>query len=312
MLLLVGVGVCGGPVGRQSGPLLRCHWVAAACMSPNAASSSPSSVVTIDPVRILDTRTDVGLVGPFVSGESLKLQVTGAVPTSTGTQTPVPAAATGVLLNVTVVQPSEAGFLSVRPGDATGVPSTSSLNFEAGDIVPNSVQVGLPTAGANAGKIDIRYDAYGRVGPTTEVLIDVVGYTTVIAAGYTKAEIDAKLAAVYTRTEVDTLLAGKLDNAKVLWAIVNSDGTLDRGKGATAGGTGRPFGLPGTYEVAFERDITACAAIANPADETSPNVVGREVIATGRIGDSTSVLVQVRDSAGLSIDSPFTVVVICP
>jgi len=29
----------------------------------NAASSTPSSVVTIDPVCILDTRTDVGMAG---------------------------------------------------------------------------------------------------------------------------------------------------------------------------------------------------------------------------------------------------------
>jgi len=96
----------------------------------NAASGPASSVVTIDPVRILDTRTDVGLVGPFVSGVSRKLQVAGGA---------VPAGATGVLLNVTVVAPSAAGFLSVRPGDATGAPSTSSLNFVAGDVVPNSV-----------------------------------------------------------------------------------------------------------------------------------------------------------------------------
>lgn len=133
----------------------------------NAASSAPSSVVTIDPVRILDTRTDVGLPGPFVSAVSQKLQVTGAA---------VPTGATGVLLNVTVVSPSADGFLSVRPGDATGTPTTSSLNFKAGDIIPNAVQVGLPTAGANAGQIDITYDAFGQTGPTTEVLIDVVGY----------------------------------------------------------------------------------------------------------------------------------------
>jgi len=145
----------------------------------NAAPSAPSSVVTIDPVRILDTRTDVGLPGPFVSAVSQKLQVTGAV---------VPAGATGVLLNATVVNPSANGFLAIRPGDASGAPSTSSLNFNAGDIVPNSVQVGLPTAGANAGKIDITYDAYGTAGPTTEVLIDVVGYLVAGAAGTAGAQ----------------------------------------------------------------------------------------------------------------------------
>ena len=49
--------------------------------------------------------------GGTFSPKSQKLQVTG---------TAVPAGATGVLLNVTVVGPSAAGFLSVRPGDATG------------------------------------------------------------------------------------------------------------------------------------------------------------------------------------------------
>ena len=133
----------------------------------NAASGPASSVVMIDPVRILDTRTDVGLPGPFVSPVSQKLQVTGAA---------VPAGATGVLLNTTVVGPTADGFLSIRPGDASGAPSTSSLNFKAGEVVPNSVQVGLPTSGATAGQIDITYDALGVSGPKTEVLIDVVGY----------------------------------------------------------------------------------------------------------------------------------------
>ena len=97
----------------------------------DAASSPASSVVTIDPVRILDSRdgVDVGLAGPFVSPVSQKLQVTGAVATTTGNQTPVPTGATGVLLNVTVVGPTADGFLSVRPGDAAGPPTTSSLNF---------------------------------------------------------------------------------------------------------------------------------------------------------------------------------------
>jgi len=140
----------------------------------NAAPSPASSIVTISPARILDTRTDIGLPGPFVSAASQKLQVTGAV---------VPAGSTGVLLNVTVVAPSANGFLAIRPGDAIGAPSTSSLNFNAGDIAPNAVQVALPTSGVHAGQVDITYDAYGVGGPTTDVLIDVVGYLVEGGAG---------------------------------------------------------------------------------------------------------------------------------
>ena len=136
--------------------------------------------MTITPERILDTRDPVnlGLPGPFVSPVSQKLQVTGSVPTATGTKVVVPTGATGVLLNVTSVGPAANGFISIRPGDATGAPTTSSLNVTAGVTVPNAVQVGLPTSGANAGKIDITFDALGVAGPTTDILIDVVGFTT--------------------------------------------------------------------------------------------------------------------------------------
>lgn len=142
-----------------------------------ASAPAPSNTVTVEPVRVLDTRngTDVGLPGPFVNGAAQKLQITGEIETTTGDSTIVPTGATGVILNVTVVRPSAGGFLSVRPGSATGDPSTSSVNFAAGQTAPNSVTVALPTAGAHAGTIDIALGG-GTAGATAEVLIDVVGY----------------------------------------------------------------------------------------------------------------------------------------
>jgi hypothetical protein len=145
-----------------------------------APGAAESTIVAVTPTRILDSRDpqNLGLPGPFVSPISQKLQVTGQIAVTGGVSTVVPVGATGVLLNVTVVSPSAGGFLSIRPGDATGAPTTSSLNFAAGVNVPNAVQVVLPIAGANAGQIDIVYDASGAAGPTTDVLVDVVGYTT--------------------------------------------------------------------------------------------------------------------------------------
>jgi len=147
----------------------------------NAAPSVPSSVVAIEPTRILDTRTDVGLAGPFVPGEAQKLQVTGSVatqpppPAAAANQVVVPATATSVNMNVTVVGPQTGGFLSIRPGDATGTPATSNINFGAGGAnVANSVSVQLPAAG----DIDIYVS-----GTVAQVLIDVVGYTDPASAG---------------------------------------------------------------------------------------------------------------------------------
>jgi hypothetical protein len=144
----------------------------------SASSGAPSDFVSITPVRVLDTRdpVNVGLAGPFVSATPQDLTITGSVPTTGGPQVVVPAGATGVVLNVTVVAPASDGFISVRPADAPGAPATSSLNFVAGTTVPNAVTVAVPTAGADAGKIEITYDAYGSTGPTADVLVDVVGY----------------------------------------------------------------------------------------------------------------------------------------
>lgn len=147
----------------------------------DAASSDPSSTVTVEPTRILDTRTDVGLAGPFVSGVSQKLQVTGKVPTQPPGGAPaveaevVPATATAVILNATVVKPATKGFLSIRPGDATGSPATSNINWAAGGAnIANSVVVQLPASG----QVDVFVN--GTVG---EVLIDVAGYMIPAAAG---------------------------------------------------------------------------------------------------------------------------------
>jgi hypothetical protein len=148
--------------------------------------ASESTVVTVNPTRVLDTRYNVGLAGQFQSTVSRKLAITGKIPTYveatattaavTTNKVVIPVGATGVIMNVTAVSPTSAGFLSIRPGDATGVPATAGLNFVPGDVVPNAVTVAIPTTGANAGRIDIHYG--GAAGNTMHVIIDIVGYTT--------------------------------------------------------------------------------------------------------------------------------------
>lgn len=131
--------------------------------------------VDVSPKRIVDTRFDIGVTNALSSGVPKLVQVTGNVPVApSGTDTVVPNGATAVVLNVTAVNPSRAGFLSVRPGNPTGTPTTSNLNVVTGVTVPNSVTVGLPTGGGNAGKIQLWFQASGP--GTTDVLVDVVGY----------------------------------------------------------------------------------------------------------------------------------------
>ncbi len=87
----------------------------------------------------------------------------------------MPSTATSVVFNVTVVRPSSQGFLSIRPGDASGFPATSSINWApGGPNTANAVTVQLPASG----DIDVFVN-----GTVAEVLIDVAGYSVPAAAG---------------------------------------------------------------------------------------------------------------------------------
>lgn len=163
-------------LGRQPGTLLVGVALAVGAGGlglATAASQSPSSFVPISPERVADSRSGFGVAQPLASGLSQNLQITGAIARPNGSAAVVvPSGATAVVLNVTAVGPEAAGFLSVRPAGAAGAPTTSSLNFDAGAVVPNSVTVSLSASGA----IELTYDAYGRAGPNTHVLVDVAGY----------------------------------------------------------------------------------------------------------------------------------------
>ncbi len=208
-----------------------------------APGPAESTIVNVTPTRVLDTRDPVnlGLPGPFTSPTSQKLQITGNVPTSGGNAVVVPVGATGVLLNVTAVSPQAAGFVSIRPGNAVGAPTTSSLNVEANSNIPNAVQVSLPTSGADAGKIDITYDAYGIAGRTTELLVDIVGYTTNTGLQQLVADVQANRAVFFNSASGPTL-ANVSDTAIVSMSMTNAqrcilmmNGTTDWDDNSTNG-----------------------------------------------------------------------------
>ena len=142
----------------------------------SAADSAPSSFIAVTPVRVVDSRVPLGLAGALVAAQPTLVQVTGSVATVSGTTTVVPTGATAVVANVTAVNSSSSGFVSVRPGDATGVPSTSSLNFTPGQIVANEFTVQLATTG------DVQVYFGGGSG-TVDLVIDVVGYYVPASAG---------------------------------------------------------------------------------------------------------------------------------
>lgn len=122
----------------------------------------PDGYRELVPDRLLDTRMPVGVpsAGPLTGGDTLVLQVAGrgGVPSS---------GASAVTMNVTAVDPSSDGFVTVYPCDATR-PTVSNLNHTAGEIVPNLVTVRLAANGTVC--------LFAQ--RTTDLVADVAGYFT--------------------------------------------------------------------------------------------------------------------------------------
>ena len=277
----------------------------------NAAGGVDSTTVLTDPVRVLDSRdpVNVGLPGPFESQSPQKLKVTGSIPTTTGTKTVVPTGATGVLLNVTAVAPEADGFISIRPGDATGLPTTSSLNVTVGGVLANAVLVALPTSGTNAGQIDITWDAYGFLEPRTDILIDVVGYTNNSTLAALQAAIDAKAnsADVYSKAEIDASTANALRAA----GTVSSLGPEQNGYTKIGSWTSSRL-APGTYSISFP-GFRSCAD-PFPLVMFDANAAGFTAHWSGASTTCNtrdfSITVNTRTPAGALADSVFSFVIL--
>ncbi|MDP9402359.1 MAG: fibronectin type III domain-containing protein [Actinomycetota bacterium] len=136
---------------------------AASAASTAVTPGAPGEFHPLPPARILDTRTGTGTGGVKTKvepGSTTNVTVVG--------QGGVPATGvSAVVMNVTVTQPTAPrSFLTVFPKGAPK-PEASSLNFVAGQDVPNLVKAKV---GAD-GQVSV-YNAEG----STHVIFDVVGW----------------------------------------------------------------------------------------------------------------------------------------
>jgi len=159
------------------------------------ASPAPGSTFTpITPYRVCDTRsgnpsglvaagTDLAqcegktLGAPNPSTLTIPIASTYADTVSSGPHTTdgVPAGATAVVLNVTAINPSSGGYLTVWPA-GVAQPVVSNLNFTRGEVVANSVIVPV----SSSGKVSV-YNSSG----TTNIAVDVAGYFSTTGATFT-------------------------------------------------------------------------------------------------------------------------------
>src|SRR5205085_2713112 len=96
-------------------------------------------------------------IGPRQSGSVTEIQVAG--------RGGVPGDASAAVLNITAVEARSSGYFTVFPCGAAQ-PNASSVNYAAGETIPNAVLTRL----GDGGKVCIY--SYG----TTDLLVDVNGY----------------------------------------------------------------------------------------------------------------------------------------
>ncbi len=153
-----------GPVPHFVSPTLWQNQVLVGTMSGiTSVGMATSTYHPLPPARLLDTRTGNGLSGKLVANTPRTFQVTG--------RGGVPAGASAVTGNVTVVSPSHSWAVFLGP-QAVANPTTSTINFAAGQTTGNGVTVVLGTGGTLSATF------MSTAGQTTDLVFDVTGYFT--------------------------------------------------------------------------------------------------------------------------------------
>ena len=235
------------------------------------APAVAGTFVSLTPSRILDTRKGVG--APMVAiaaSHEVELQVTG--------QGGVPDTGVGaVVLNVTAVQPTAGGHVTVYPS-GTERPLASNLNFIAGQIIANLVTVKIGDGG--------RVSLYNGSGGAVHLVADVSGYYRSGLASQpgtftpldpsrildTRHEIGAPPGPVAPRQFIDVQVTGQggVPASGVGAVVMNVTVTAPTGGGhvtAFPSGTERPLASNLNFEIG----------------QTIPNLVTVQVGANGKV-----------------------------
>jgi hypothetical protein len=140
------------------------------------STTSDAVYTPVAPCRLFDTRTSqggtgaiaaVGTKGFYVWGQS-SFAAQGGSPTncgiSAGTETEA------IAINITVVTPSTAGYITAYPSGAVTVPTAATVNFNAGDVKGNFTVVKVQQSTIATQHLAIYSTS------TIDVVGDVVGY----------------------------------------------------------------------------------------------------------------------------------------
>lgn len=94
------------------------------------------------------------------------------------------------------------------------------------------------------------------------------------------------------------------------WAVVNQNGTLARGKGATSSGYAFA-GVLGSYRVVFNKNVSNCAYVATIGTEFPSTPISGEIAVAPDVSNVKAVHVVTRTSGGIATNKPFHLFVSC-
>jgi hypothetical protein len=179
--------------------------VDAATLVPGA-----SAYVAVAPARLADTRPEEGAFGfTRVSGNVVRVQVAG--------KRGVPSNATAAVLNVTGVNTTAAGFVTVFPS-GTALPTASNVNFDhAGQVMANMVTVKL----GDGGSVDV------YVQRQMDIAVDVSGAYVPAAVPQFSGRLETRAGGAFrvldTRQRGVPVAAGAVESVNVSSAGVPAD-----------------------------------------------------------------------------------------
>ena len=195
------------------------------------------------PDRILDTRNGTGAPKAKVAKDS-------AVSVAVSGVDSIPAGITAVAVHVTAVDATGGGWIAAEP-DGAGVPSTSSLNYGAGQTISNTIIVPV----AADGRIEL-YN--GAVSGSVDLIADVSAYFTADAP-------DAFVPVTPYRA---------LDTRQLANGTVRYDSTypFDMNLLPDGDGAGFPAGVTLAASLTTTDETANGALTVYPAGTTMPNV----------------------------------------
>lgn len=277
--------------------------VAFAILAGFLAFGSPGEAAiryyTVTPCRVVDTRdASLGGPAPLAGGTPRSFNLAsrcGTAPT-----------ASGLILNVTITQPTATGFVTIYPG-GTGVPPTSTINFRNAVTRANSAIVRVGAGGVLNAVAGL--PATGSV----HLILDIAGYfdDTVnnqppfVSAGpaqYTQLP-------GFAQSRSLTLTGSVTDDGKpavsptLSWSSVAGPGAATF-TSPNAASTSVSFSLAGTYVLRLSASDTALSGYADTTVVVSPSQDAWRLVAQATWGPTLALATQAQNmGASAWIDS---------